>query len=78
MRVSPPYRLSRIDLTKALPVTTADAHVSSALLLLPTHQWDDRCVCVFSILAALDASLRLPGNVHDIVRKHVHFTADKL
>lgn len=33
-----PHRLRRIDLTKVLPVTTADAHVSSALLCFSTHQ----------------------------------------
>lgn len=53
------------DLTKVLPVTTADAHVSSALPCLPTYQWGGRCVCVFvcmsALLAELDSLIRLMG-----------------
>lgn len=45
-----PYRPSRIDLTKVLPVTAADAHVSCALPCLPTHQCGGRCVCVCALL----------------------------
>lgn len=67
-----PYGLSTIDLTKVLPVTTADAHVSCALLCLPTHQWDGRCVCVCSLLAGLDALIRLPGSCVRKTNLHVY------
>lgn len=65
-----PHRLRREDLTQVLPVTTADAHVSSAL---PTRVSDCRCLCMAvytyvyvhaparCTLARLDAPIRPPG-----------------
>lgn len=69
-RQAPPRRLRRKDLTQVLPVTTADAHVSSAL---STRVRDCRClhvsVCTYVYvrararcsLAGLDAPVRSPG-----------------